>query len=121
MTIGAAARACGLSPSAIRFYEAEGILPKPARTASGYRVYQGGDVDLLRFAARMREIGLGLGSIRSAVGLRRGSVTREEVHRLIAEIDRKLDDVELVGTYLRGVRNMVSDSAPSIVSTRRAT
>jgi hypothetical protein len=35
----------GLSARAVRFYEAEGLLPPPTRLLSGYRVYTEGDLD----------------------------------------------------------------------------
>ena len=48
LTIGAVARETGLPVRTIRFYEAEGVLPAPARTASGYRAYSANDVRRLR-------------------------------------------------------------------------
>jgi MerR-like DNA binding protein len=42
MRIGELARASGIAPSAVRYYEQLGLLPAPERTASGYRSYAGG-------------------------------------------------------------------------------
>lgn len=49
MRIGEAARLSGLETSAIRFYEADCVVPEPKRTDAGYRDYSVGDVELLRF------------------------------------------------------------------------
>jgi MerR family transcriptional regulator, copper efflux regulator len=46
MRIGDLARAAGVSVSTVRFYEAQGLLPKPETRESGYREY--GDRDLQR-------------------------------------------------------------------------
>ena len=39
MRIGEMARATGLSASRIRFYEKNGLIPKPERNENGYREY----------------------------------------------------------------------------------
>ena len=48
MRIGEVAHMTGLETSAIRFYESNGIVPEPQRTAAGYRDYLEDDVELLR-------------------------------------------------------------------------
>jgi len=63
MKIGQLARATGLRPSAIRYYERLGLLPRPER-ASGQRRYPGdahNRVLLIRFASDM---GFSLGEIK---------------------------------------------------------
>jgi DNA-binding transcriptional MerR regulator len=44
MRIGDAAAAAGTTPRALRFYEANGLLPPPRRTRAGQRAYGPGDV-----------------------------------------------------------------------------
>jgi len=39
LTIGGLARASGVTPDTIRYYERLGLLPRPHRTAAGYRTY----------------------------------------------------------------------------------
>jgi MerR family copper efflux transcriptional regulator len=52
----------GFSASAIRFYEDAGLV-EPARTPSGYRVYDERSVERLRFIARGKDLGLSLDEI----------------------------------------------------------
>jgi DNA-binding transcriptional MerR regulator len=40
LQIGQVAQKTGLSVDAIRFYEKSGLLPRPARTQGGYRLYE---------------------------------------------------------------------------------
>jgi MerR family transcriptional regulator, redox-sensitive transcriptional activator SoxR len=47
MPIGALARMAGLAPSAIRYYESQGLLPKPVR-CGGQRRYSSQDLGRLR-------------------------------------------------------------------------
>ncbi|MDQ6808330.1 MAG: MerR family DNA-binding transcriptional regulator, partial [Verrucomicrobiota bacterium] len=39
MLIGQLAASAGIKPDSVRFYERSGLLPKPQRSATGYRVY----------------------------------------------------------------------------------
>lgn len=47
MSIGTLARQHGTTPHAIHFYEQRGLLPAPARNASGYREYTADDAERL--------------------------------------------------------------------------
>ena len=64
LTIGRLAKEVGLAPGAVRFYEAEGLLPPPARTESGYRLYTRDGVRRLRLIKKARALGLALPEIR---------------------------------------------------------
>lgn len=69
MNISAAARASGISPRMIRHYEKIGLVPAPARRASGYRDYGPGDLNRLRFIANARALGFPIDDIRELLGL----------------------------------------------------
>jgi MerR family copper efflux transcriptional regulator len=45
---------------AVRFYEAEGVLPPPRRLANGYREYTEEDVCRVRVLVALRGLGLGV-------------------------------------------------------------
>jgi DNA-binding transcriptional MerR regulator len=47
----------GITTKAIRFYEAEGVLPTPKRAANGYREYTDDDLCRLRLVVTLRSIG----------------------------------------------------------------
>lgn len=68
-TIGALSRESGVNLETIRFYERSGLLPEPARSASGYRHYQADDVRRLRFIRRGRELGFSLEEIKALLAL----------------------------------------------------
>jgi hypothetical protein len=52
MRIGELAEQAGISTKAIRYYEQIGILARPARTSSGYRVYDPAAVEKARIRPR---------------------------------------------------------------------
>ena len=64
MRIGELAKRTEVSVATIRFYEREGLLPRPSRSAANYRQY-GPDAALrLSFIAQCRSLGIGVGEIR---------------------------------------------------------
>lgn len=71
LTVGQAARASGLTPKAVRLYEARGLIPPPHRTEAGYRLYRDEDVATLRFIHRAKTLGLTLDEIRNVLDLQR--------------------------------------------------
>ena len=52
LLIGQLATLAGVKPDTVRFYERRGLLPKPARTASEYRLYDEAALNQLRFIRR---------------------------------------------------------------------
>lgn len=70
MRIGELAQRAGLSTKALRFYEHAGVLPAPARTASGYRDYDATALARLRFVQAAQAAGLTLAEIRTVIVVR---------------------------------------------------
>lgn len=70
LTIGKVARTAGLAIDTVRYYEREGLLDKPARTASGYRHYTPDVVARLRFIRQAKELGFSLNEIKELLSLR---------------------------------------------------
>jgi len=52
------ARRAGIAPSAVRWYEHEGVLPTPPRRGNGYRDYGDGDLARLRLVVSLRRLGV---------------------------------------------------------------
>lgn len=98
MRIGEAARLSGLETSAIRFYEADGVVPAPERTDAGYRNYSAKDVELLRFVRRLRSLEFPLDDVKEIVTLRTSgeapcATVRTALAREAAAIDRRIEDL----------------------------
>lgn len=60
MNVSDIARMVGIAPSAVRFYERKGILPRASRQANGYRDYADDDLCRLRIVVSLRRLGLDL-------------------------------------------------------------
>src|SRR5579862_168118 len=59
MKIADFARRVGIAPSAVRWYEAEGVIPSAPRESNGYREYEEADLARLRLVVSLRRLGLG--------------------------------------------------------------
>jgi len=77
MTIGQVARATGISASAIRYYEAAGIIPPPPRR-SGVRQYNTDVIDELKALRFYRASGIPIRDLASIARHMRGSKARRE-------------------------------------------
>lgn len=67
--IGELAERSGTSRDTIRYYEAEGVLPEPRRSESGYRVYDDDAVERLRFVDQAKTLGLSLDQIADVLAM----------------------------------------------------
>ncbi|TAA37632.1 MerR family transcriptional regulator [Pseudoxanthomonas winnipegensis] len=110
MKISEAAESSGCHLETIRYYERVGLMPRPHRTASGYREYRDEEVDRLRFITRSRNLGFSLDEIRSLLRLEHNrmlscaeidAIAREhladvrskvrELNRIARELDRTIN------------------------------
>ena len=101
LSIGTLAKRSGVNIETIRYYERIGILPPPARSAAGYRLYEPEYLKRLHFVRRGRELGFTLEELRALLRLVDGhDYTCEEVRGLtldhMAEIRRKIADLRRV-------------------------
>ncbi len=63
-TIGALAKAAGVTTPTVRYYEDIGLLPKADRTSGGQRNYSQDDVGRLTFIRQCRDFGFGIDQVR---------------------------------------------------------
>lgn len=67
--IGAASKLSGVGIETIRYYEREGIVPKPERAANGRRVYTDAEIGRLRVLRKCRDLGFSLLDSKILLGL----------------------------------------------------
>ena len=98
LSISQVAKSGGVNLQTIRFYERRGLLPKPPRTASGYRVFAPDAVRRIRFIKGAQELGFTLAQIKELLVLRLDPDTscvdfRERAEAKLADIDQKIRDL----------------------------
>jgi MerR family redox-sensitive transcriptional activator SoxR len=92
LSIGAVSDRTGVSTSALRFYEAEGLV-HPARSAGGQRRYHRDVIRRVSFIRIAQEVGLTLGEIREALASlpEHRTPTQRDWHRLATSWGPRLD------------------------------
>ncbi|HKC12242.1 MAG TPA: heavy metal-responsive transcriptional regulator [Vicinamibacteria bacterium] len=107
LKIGELAARCGVSRHTIRFYEREGLLPRPQRTPSLYRVYGEDDECRLQFVRRAQSLGLTLDDIRELVRLEQ--LRRPgECRRVAALLGERIEAIDQRVAELRAFRRQLS-------------
>ncbi|MEK6215855.1 MAG: MerR family transcriptional regulator [Boseongicola sp.] len=86
IAIGEASQRSGVGIEAIRYYEREGIVPKPGRAANNRRLYSATDVGRLRFLKKCRDLGFGLADAKTLLGLSENCEADCQSVRKLAEI-----------------------------------
>src|SRR5580658_3295200 len=107
LQIGQIAQKTGLSVDAIRFYEKAGLLPRPARTQGGYRLYQEQEVADLEFIQRAQQLGFSLNEIRELFSIQRHphevcEHVRDLIAQKLAVVRGKIAELRAMETELAG-------------------
>lgn len=63
---GEVARLANVNVETLRFYERQGLLPRPPQRASGYREYPPEAVSRVRFIQRAKELGFMLNEVKAS-------------------------------------------------------
>jgi MerR family copper efflux transcriptional regulator len=76
LTIGDVAKRANVHIETLRYYERRGLVPRPRRSASNYRLYAEDTVRRVRFIKSAQELGFSLAEIRELLSLRATPRTR---------------------------------------------
>jgi MerR family redox-sensitive transcriptional activator SoxR len=106
LTIGEVAARSGLRPSAIRYYESEGILPEPERV-SGRRRYDPDVLHVLHAIGVARAAGFGIAELRQMFSGIRDREAPSAVWQRFAE--QKLREVDELIERANEMRRLLED------------
>jgi DNA-binding transcriptional MerR regulator len=110
MHIGRVAKKIGLTPDAIRFYERDALIPRPLRTAGGFRQYAETDVETLGFIRQVQGLGFTLKEVRDLLNLRHQRMqpcapVRRRLQQKLSDVRSKLADIEKLKRELQTALN----------------
>lgn len=91
MRIGELAELISVPPKTIRYYEAIGLLPAPARHTNGYRSYDASAGERLRFVRAAQAAGFTLAEIKEILTLR--DAGEEPCRHVLDLVDRRVRDI----------------------------
>src|SRR5436309_6923707 len=118
LTIGKLAQLGGVNLETVRYYEREGLLPKPPRTTAGYRIFSRDAARRLQFIKRAQGLGFSLIEIRELLSLRtkrdtRHADVRSRAEAKIVDIDQKIRILQRMKRALRTLTERCEACAPS--------
>ena len=105
MRIGEVANHAAVNVQTLRYYERRGLIPRPARSASGYRTYAPTTVDRVRFVKRAQSLGFTLQEIAALLALRvdnQSSCARVEkqAKAVVARIEEQVGQLRTIRRVL---------------------
>jgi MerR family copper efflux transcriptional regulator len=134
MRIGELAVRAEVNIQTLRFYEREGLIRPPVRTASGYRSYTDRDLERVRFIRLCQGLGFTLREIHELLQLHRelsefdgktvmkASAVREIVamaNERMAVIDEKLKTLTAMRAELTSLVQALADGGPAVCPVSR--
>jgi DNA-binding transcriptional MerR regulator len=116
--IGKASQQSGVNIETIRYYEREGFVPKPDRSAGGRRLYTANEIAKLRFVKRCRDLGFPMSIIQTLLSLTdaqgrscKDVKTMAEDH--LVAINAKIDNLERLRAALQSLSTSCDDGTSS--------
>lgn len=105
-TIGALAKAAGVTTPTVRYYEEIGLLPKAERTSAGQRSYGQDDVSRLTLIRQCRDFGFSIEQVRVLLDLsisaeRDCSEARDIAKAHLTEVQEKLAELRTLEKQLK--------------------
>jgi len=110
MKISELARTAHCPVETVRYYEKEGLLPSPERTASNYRDYGPQHAERLRFIRNCRALDMAHDEIRALLAMvdaprRRCSEVNELLDEHITHVDARIRELTELKRQLRSLRD----------------
>lgn len=117
LKVGEVAQRAAVNLQTIHYYERTGLLPRPARTASNYRIYPDDAVRRVRFIKRAQELGFTLKEVKELLSLRAaprsccGDVRRQAEAKL-TDIEKKIGTLQAMRRALTKLIGECSGKGP---------
>lgn len=94
-TISEIAKKSGIAPSAIRYYDSEGLLGNVGRSSGGTRILNDDDFEKLKLIEALKKAGLSLGEIKTYFDKSTSNETKKEM------LEEKISQLESTLTLLK--------------------
>ena len=106
LTIGEVAEQARVNTETLRYYERRGLVARPPRSASNYRLYPEDAVQRVRFIKRAQELGFSLKDIKELLSLR--GAPEAECGEIRAHAEAKIKDIDEKVSALMAMKSALS-------------
>ncbi len=105
---GAVAKLLNSNIETIRYYESIGLVAASARSEAGHRLYAQSDIERLRFALRLRQLGFALAEVRELLTMTEGqSYSCKQIAEIaeshLSHIHQKIADLKQLAESLKAI------------------
>jgi DNA-binding transcriptional MerR regulator len=108
LKVGEVAEAAGVGVQTLHYYERIGLLAKPQRSATNYRIYSPEAIRRVRFIKKAQAIGLTLEETKQILDLKDHG--RAPCHRVVDLGQKHLREIEARLTQLRAFHRLLARS-----------
>lgn len=127
-TIGEMAKLLDVAPSALRYYDKEGLLPFMERTESGIRIFKDSDYEILKIIHCLKSTGMQIKEIKEFINLvlqgdesvdARLELFRKrkfELEKQMADLQETMDTVNYKCWYYETAKKAGTTSVPDNMS-----
>jgi Hg(II)-responsive transcriptional regulator len=117
-SIGKLARQANVHVETLRYYERRGLIPRPQRTVSNYRVYSSEDLRRVKFVKQAQGLGFSLNEIKRLLALRatpraRCADVRRYATQKIEDIDARIRSLARMRKTLEKLLDECSGNQPA--------
>src|SRR5687768_7323037 len=106
LTIGEVAEQAKVHIETLRYYERQGLVARPPRSLSNYRLYPQDAVRRVQFIKRAQELGFSLKGIKELLSLR--AAPEAECGEIRAHAEAKIKDIEEKVSALMAMKSALS-------------
>ena len=116
MTIGTLAKKSEVTVEAIKFYEKQGLLPRPTKPSSGYRSYPEDYISRISFIKRAQELGFTLREVKELLKLKVDKKTTcgqvmNKTNEKLLEVEKKILALQQMKKSLKQIRDCCADES----------
>ena len=113
LTIGELARTAGVPASTIRYYERTGLVRRPPRSASNYRLYGEEDVYRVRFIRAAQATGFTLDDVAELLKRSTCRRVRRRIAERLEEVSARMKDLRHVQRVLKVALTTCQEHEPT--------
>ena len=113
LTIGELAKTAGVPASTVRYYERTGLLRRPPRSASNYRLYREEDVYRVRFIKAAQATGFTLDDVAELLKPSSCSKVQGRIEGRLEEVSARMKDLRHVQRVLKAALTTCQDHEPT--------
>jgi DNA-binding transcriptional MerR regulator len=113
LTIGALAKTAGVPASTVRYYERTGLLRRPPRSASNYRLYGEEDVYRVRFIKAAQATGFLLDDVAALLRPSSCGKVQRRIEERLEEVSARLKDLRHVQRVLKRALTACQEHEPT--------